>query len=271
MLDPDDIAFINETSDRLLTDHTIPLIVVTIESMGHLTSQPMTIEQFASTLYNEWGIGYPQKRGEPWNKGILLLVSQDDRKARIELGAGYGHTKDAECTKIMQNEIVHRFKTMRFSSGIRSGVVALDEMARGTEGEEPIAWYLNPWFLGASVLFVVTMVWLGLTGKGGVAWVLRIAMYSGLGWLVYTREGKVGAALIILGAGFFEFMVTLNAFGWLGSGGRARGAVWIGDSGNSYTGRSFFGGFLGGSSGGGFSGGSFGGGCSGGGGATGSW
>jgi uncharacterized protein len=262
MIDPADMTVIKKTCDKLLTDYTIPLIVVTIESMNRYKPQPATsvpmdlyttytipIEQFARTLYNQWKIGYPRKSGKIWNKGILLLVSRDDRKARIELGAGYGHMMDEECTTIMQKKIVNRFRTTMFSAGICSGVVALDIMAREAEGEESKAWFLNFWFLGAAVLIAGIIVWIVWKGKGGLGWLIRIAFYAGLGWLVYTQVGELGLGLVLLGGIFFEFMLILNVFGIFGISSGA-------------------------SSGGGsdmFTGGSFGGGFSGGGGATGSW
>jgi uncharacterized protein len=232
MLDPSDKSFIQGTCDELLTDHTIPLFVVTIESMGRYSSQSMTIEQFASTLYNQWGIGYLKKDGKPWNKGILLLISQDDRMARIELGAGYGHTKDADCSMIMQDKIVRRFIVTEFSMGIHAGVKALDAMARETEGEVSFssmfvqsALFIIPYALFGLVLF--TVVSFVRTGKRGMAWMMwgilfsfPVSLLSSLG---SHRHGMDGDA------------------GWNGGGG---------DS---------------------FSGGSFGDGFSGGGGATGSW
>jgi uncharacterized protein len=232
MLDPSDKNIIQKTCDELLTDQTIPMHVVTIESMGRYTSQTMTIEQFASTLYNQWGIGYSKKDGKPWNKGILLLVSRDDRKARIELGAGYGHTKDADCSTIMQDKIVRRFLLGEYSMGIRYGVKALDVLARETEGEVSFssllvqsALFIIPYALIALIMF--TLVSFIRTGKRGLAWMMWGTLFS-------------FPVSLLSNLGSHHSSVDGNA-GWNGGGG---------DS---------------------FSGGSFGGGFSGGGGATGSW
>lgn len=43
----------------------------------------MTIEEYASGLFAEWGIGKKQK-----DNGVLLLVSMGDRSVRIEVGYG---------------------------------------------------------------------------------------------------------------------------------------------------------------------------------------
>lgn len=232
MLDPGDKTFIQETCDNLLADQTIPLLVVTIESMGQYSSHSMTIEQFAGALYNQWGIGYLKKDGKPWNKGILLLVSRDDRNARIELGAGYSHAQDAECNKIMQRQIVRRFWTAKFSAGIRSGVKALDVMARETEGEVSTSSMIVRFalFFIMFALAIFTLTSIIRTGRRGLAWMMWGALFS----------------------------YPVSFFSNLGSGYRGEKKD-----------ESGWGGGLGG--GGLFSGGSFGGGFSGGGGATGSW
>jgi uncharacterized protein len=137
MIDSGDVALvINFICKELESDLHIPMVVVTIDSMKQYTSEEITFEQFAGTLYNQWGIGYLEKEGKPWNKGVLLLVSKGDRKVRIELGGGYGHTMDPECKKIMDDEIIPYFKVGRYADGIRFSVLALDEMVRKVEGEQ---------------------------------------------------------------------------------------------------------------------------------------
>lgn len=233
MLDAGDKAFIQETCDELLFDHTVPLIVVTIESMGRYSSTSMAIEEFAGVLYNQWGIGYPKKDGKPWNKGILLLVSRDDRKARIILGAGYGHEQDVECNGIMQKKIIRHFIISDFSAGIRLGVKALDTMARETEGEVSAASMIIDWAL----LFIP----------------IALTIFSAFS---FVRTGRRGLAWLMWGT-LFSFPASLLSGVWssnINSGG--------------LTDTSLGGGWGGSDS---FSGGSFGGGFSGGGGATGSW
>lgn len=81
----------------LLRDQTIPIIVVTIESMRKYSDEGMRIEAFAGLLFDQWQIGHINQGEQSWNKGILLLVSKNDRKARIELGAGWGYLLET-CT-----------------------------------------------------------------------------------------------------------------------------------------------------------------------------
>ena len=88
---------------KLLSEMAIPIIFVSIQSQQDFGAGGMSIETYARILYDEWGIGHKRitvkGRGVgrsaeiPWNKGILLLVAVNDRKARIELGAGFGPTR----------------------------------------------------------------------------------------------------------------------------------------------------------------------------------
>ena len=82
--------------DRLLTDKATPIIVVTINSMADHGGADLRIETFATLLFDQWQIGHAKLGERDWNTGILLLVSRLDRRARIELGAGWARDKDAE-------------------------------------------------------------------------------------------------------------------------------------------------------------------------------
>ena len=78
---------INEVARTLLQEERMPLLVVTIPSLTEYGAAGYTIERYATALFNEWGIGSEQR-----NYGMLLLVAVGDRKARIELGAGWETT-----------------------------------------------------------------------------------------------------------------------------------------------------------------------------------
>ena len=120
---------IKQLANQLLTEKAAPIIVVTIESMAQHGGAGLRIETFARLLFDQWGIGPARLGGTQWNYGILLLVSQQDRKSRIELGAGWKHEKDAVAQKIMDEMIIPRFKSGDFSGGIVASVEGLDKMA----------------------------------------------------------------------------------------------------------------------------------------------
>ena len=186
MLDPADREAIRARCDKLLTDTAIPIAVVTIESMAGHGAPNSSIETFATILFNQWGIGHATIGERSWNNGILLLVSERDRKARIELGADWGRGYDASCQWIMDKLIVAEFKLGRFSAGIVAGVEALDNMSRDLELPRPKP---PPWFypavILATVLGIFTVVSMIRRGASGWAWLFWGAVFGVVGYMLY--------------------------------------------------------------------------------------
>lgn len=209
MISDADEQKIKQLADKLLTDKAAPIIVVTIESMAKHGGEGLRIETFARLLFDQWGIG-PAKLGDTqWNYGILLLVSQQDRKARIELGAGWKREKDAVAEQIMNDLIIPRFKTGDFSGGIVAGVEGLDKMARELKlptRPRPASHYL----IGLVVvgLLIFTVVSLIRRGSGGWAWLMWGAVFAVIGYILYqmatnsSRGGGGGFSGGSFGGGF---------------------------------------------------------------------
>src|SRR5262245_51321477 len=133
LLSDQDVKKIQEIAGKLLKEKATPIIVVTISSKENHNGADMSIEKFAGKLFDQWGIGHPTLGKEEWNTGILLLVSKYDRKARIELGAGWKRDSYAVTRQIMDEQIIPPFKRGDYAAGIIAGVEALDKMARGLE------------------------------------------------------------------------------------------------------------------------------------------
>lgn len=94
-------AFEAKSSDQI--------VVATIPSLDG-----EAIEPFANRLFREWGLG---QAGE--NNGVLLLVSRNDRKIRIEVGYGLeGTLTDLHSKLIIENTIVPAFRAGDFTNGI---------------------------------------------------------------------------------------------------------------------------------------------------------
>lgn len=72
----------------LRKNRDIEMTVLTITRRSDY-GQTVTNEVFATNLFNRWGIGDRNR-----NDGVLFLVSRYDRDMRIEVGSGYGRTKD---------------------------------------------------------------------------------------------------------------------------------------------------------------------------------
>lgn len=267
MLTESDKTEIVAICDKLLTDKATPIIVITIDRMSNHGGNGMRIETFARLLFDQWEIGQAELNGQLWNTGILVLVSKGDRKARIELGAGWHRDKDQLCKSIMDDQIIPHFKRQDFSGGIKAGVVALDAMAREltlpggapttapnrsmyNSTSNPDSGYRGNYFPGQPNQKPQTPAWVPIAALMlvGVGIFTAVSLYrsgaSGLAWAMWA------AIFAILGAILYS-MATSN---------RHRGGGFFGGGGGG-----------GGFGGGGFSGGSFGGGFSGGGGSSGSW
>lgn len=95
----------------------IEIIVVTIDSIDEYTATKLnTIEEFSTGLFNKYRIG-----NLPKNNGILLLIAKKDRKTRIELGSGYGQSRDRDAKKIITNYILPEFRNGEYGTGIING------------------------------------------------------------------------------------------------------------------------------------------------------
>ncbi len=129
---------IGQAQQTAYEQHNTPIIVVTIPSMAAYGYTDTSIEGFAMQWFNKWKIGTLNRDQDGANKGILLLVSVGDRKARIELGADWGRKWDPYCQHIMDRQIIPQFKQGNFSGGIAAGVEQLSQMASlGPESVPP--------------------------------------------------------------------------------------------------------------------------------------
>jgi len=208
------------------------IVVATIPSLNG-----ESIEPYANRLFRAWGLG---QAGE--DNGILLLVAQNDRKMRIEVGYGLeGTLTDLHSKLIIENTMVPAFRAGDFAGGITRAVDDIVMVLEGN-GAELEARARRNQDSGAGGEDVAAMLFIA---------VWAILFFGGFAFSVLPRiYGRK------LGPGRYEWLGMTFTYG--GGSGRSRGG-W--SSGGSS-------GWSGGSSGGGFSGG---GGSSGGGGASGSW
>lgn len=231
------------------------------------STRPEEIEQYGVRVAETWKLG---RAGV--DDGALLLVATEDRRVRIEVGYGLeGTLPDAIANRIIDEDIVPRFRSGDYYGGISTGV---DRMLRVIEGEplpEPERRSPAQGVPGLSELlpFLFVLMLFGgsifrrLFGRVGGAF----ATGGTVGFLTWLLVGILGLAF---GAGIVAFILAL--LGGLGGGGPGRGGWYSRRHGSGWG---FPGGFGGG--GGGFGGGGIGGGWSGGGGgfggggASGSW
>src|SRR5437763_10491533 len=220
------------------------------------TTQPETVEQYAVRVEEAWKLG---RKGV--DDSLLLVIAKNDRRLHIEVGYGLeGVVPDAVAKRVIEDDIVPRFKAGDFYGGIRAGMDRLMRLVEGEKLPPPIARNADPHAEGFPLGTLIPILFVLLIFGS----VLR-AIFGGFvgASLTGTAFGLIGWAftgLLLAGVaiGLIAFLVAL--FGLVPSvGRRGRGGGWsAGGLGGGW------GGGGGGFGGGGFSGG---GGSSGGGGA----
>ena len=181
------------------------------------------IEEYATKLFREWGIGNKKSRN-----GVLLLIAIQEKKIKIETGYGLeGALPDITCNSIIENDLQPAFRQKAYYEGIDK---ATDDIAKAAVGEYKVVKAKksrspksNP-LLFVLILFIIVAI-LGKKGGGG--------------------GSNIG------GGGFSDIATGMLLGSLLGGGGRSGGGDWGGGGGGG------FGGFGGGSSGGGGAGGSW--------------
>ena len=100
---------ISELAQSLWNKARFGLVVATIPDIGE-----ESIEEYASRLYEGWGIGDKES-----NEGALLLLALKQRKVRIEVGYGTeGYLNDAKTGRIIDLYGLPHLKTGNYSSGL---------------------------------------------------------------------------------------------------------------------------------------------------------
>ena len=229
LLDPSAEAALTERLAAFEATSSDQVVVVTVPDLGGYE-----VADYANRLARQWAIG---QAGE--DNGVVLLVSRDDRKVRIEVGYGLeGTLTDALSRLIIENDILPAFRADDYPGGISRGVDGILNVLSGNAAElEARAERNQSWSEEDLAEGLFSLFFFGV-------WVFVIGMFL-MTRLARMRGRKVGK----------------NRYRWLGM-------TWAMGAGSGMGGGSFGGGGFGGSGGGGFSGG---GGSFGGGGSSGSW
>lgn len=202
-------------------------------------TQPETIEQYAIRVAEQWQLG--RKRVDD---GAILLIAKEERALRIEVGYGLeGALSDVICKRIIEEQILPRFRQDDFYSGISFGVDAMIRVIDGETLPPPQSDTSSLGAIGAVPLVFIAAIIMGalmrkLFGRGKGA----VITAGVLGLIVWIMTGLLVFALF---SALMGFVLTL-------SGLRALGG-WRGGGGNGGNGGRGGGGFRGG--GGGFGGG----------------
>lgn len=120
----DNADLLSANAERTLTERLAgheraggnQVVVVTLPDLGGYT-----IEEYGYQLGRHWGIG---QKGE--DNGVLLIVAQEERRVRIEVGYGLeGVLTDALSSNIIHAVILPEFRKGQFEDGIVQGASAV--------------------------------------------------------------------------------------------------------------------------------------------------
>ncbi len=106
---------------ELLRDEVgVELTILTIPTRKQYQTAGGTLTEFATGLFNHWGIGDPEK-----NDGILVLLITDNHEMRIELGAGYSDGYDRVAGAIIDRVFIPLLKSDEMTKAIEDGTTAI--------------------------------------------------------------------------------------------------------------------------------------------------
>ncbi len=222
------------------------LVVLTIPS---LEGEPL--EEYSIRVAEEWEIGQKE-----YDNGLLLLVSKNDRKVRIEVGYGLeGRLTDLLAGRIIDYEIRPNFEAGRFNEGFIMGVDAIVQAVKGEyEGSgKTTVTATRRLSRGSLMPFIILLIVISMLGSkrriiGAAAGAILLPLVA---W--FSLSLGLTMLLVMIPFGFLGGLILPGMYFFPGIGYGRR------------SGRSGFGGGFGS---GGFSGG---GGGFGGGGASGGW
>ena len=114
ILSPSAVSQLNNQIGALWTDTSVELVVVAVDEVD----SSMTPEEFATKLFEKWGIGKSDK-----DNGVLLLLSRDDNAAIIRTGYGVeGALPDIIAGRIIRNGMFPLYREGKFDDGTIAGV-----------------------------------------------------------------------------------------------------------------------------------------------------
>lgn len=116
---------LNSKIGRLWDDTSVELVVVAVDEVD----PTMTPEEFATKLFEKWGIGKRDK-----DNGVLMLISEKDHAGIIRTGYGVeGALPDIVSGRLLRNEMFPLFREGRYDEGVTTGVDRIDEIVRNPE------------------------------------------------------------------------------------------------------------------------------------------
>lgn len=111
LLDIDTKEYIISVGNELENKTGAQAVIVIVNSL-----EGNNISDYGNKLFRNWGIGQKDK-----NNGLLILLSMEDRKWRVEVGRGLeGAIPDILSNRVMESAAVPEFKNNNYGEGLRN-------------------------------------------------------------------------------------------------------------------------------------------------------
>ena len=121
----------------------MPLFVLTIRSVAAHDSTDMTFEEFSKETFASWRKNLPGAE-----HAALLVVSAEDRRARIEAGPAWGHDHDAMLQRIIEDAIEPSFSRSSLDQGIPTATHEITWVLQAP----PVSPWMREGIIGAGVI-----------------------------------------------------------------------------------------------------------------------
>jgi uncharacterized protein len=180
LIDPAHADSIRALLGALRASPGVEVRVLTVRNIARYGTGDATPESFATGVYNDWKLGYDQAQD-----GVLVMVSVDDRFARIELGDNVPAYQDARMQAIMDERMVPRLRDGDYSGGVLEGVTAIAQAFRDSSAQaaapQPVGGFSQaqpaydsgdrqPDGGGPIGALILTLTGLGAAGIGGASY-----------------------------------------------------------------------------------------------------
>lgn len=199
-----------ENKLQIYNDSSSTQITIVIEN----SLEDDDLFDYSFRLAQEWGIGQKGK-----NNGVLIYISTQDRKIRIQVGYGLEATlTDANCKQIIEELIKPAFKQKQYYLGINQATSRIIAITKGEYKSDTKEKKNNASKLILTILIVIiALVVLSISNKGGGGG--KTYSSSGSDWWTAAMIGSaMSGSRHRSGSSWGDFSSGSGSFGGFGGG-----------------------------------------------------
>jgi uncharacterized membrane protein YgcG len=150
---------IQELTEQQVVETSIPVVVVTLEDLDEHLGKGMSLDQYASQLFDVWAIGHAKvKYGgheHSRNRGMLILIGVKQRKMRVQFGADWSKERMSRLEKNAELFVVPKLSKQSISDGAITAALSLSYMQIGAD-----YWLTQPSL--TLEFYIVALLFIGL-------------------------------------------------------------------------------------------------------------